>query len=569
MAQKSYLSIDIGSQHTRAWLFDCPEDQYRIAASCEVDTTLIGDDDVQRGVWNAIDRIQAASTHQLLDHQRKVIVKNSDPRVGVEAVGLTTSAGRPIRTALIGLTEPASLASIRRLAGMFYCQEVLSICLTNGMDIGRQLQSLMQADPDLVIMAGGVEEGANLPLISASTAIRLFYKHIPGINKPQIIFSGNSVIADQLKLDLEAGDDLYVADNIRPGLELENIPAVFPAMLQAFQKIRCNQVKGLQELIRKTGARLLPSAFAINRVTTYLNQVSKNGKGVMAINIGADCSSLSAVKDGRLTASVDFSRMDQQLASETSAWSSVQVEHEITSSYLQSKTIHPGMLPATLEDLAIEQAWARVKIQNCLRITKQRFPGFDYELQSGLKSAYEPIIISGSVFDKAPTLGQAFLMAVDGIQPSGISTILLDTQQVLPALGSIAEFEPMIAVQVLDAGVLQNLGTVVSVQSTAREGALAVKVEVAQDEGGRELVDLRQGELKRFELPLGSKVRLYLSPEYHADVGMGKPGLGGWVSLVSGELGVVVDLRGRPVQLPAKSDKCSSVIKSWLWELGG
>ncbi len=569
MAQKSYLSIDIGSQHTRAWLFGCPEDQYRIAASSEVDTTLIGDDDVQRGVWNAIDRIQAASTHLLLDHQRKLIVKNSDPQVGVEAVGLTTSAGRPIRTALIGLTEPASLASIRRLAGMFYCQEVLSICLTDGMDIGRQLQSLMQADPDLVIMAGGVEEGANLPLISASTAIRLFYKHIPGINKPQIIFSGNSVIADQLKLDLEAGDDLYVTDNIRPGPELENISAVFPAMLQAFHKIRCNQVKGLQELIRKTGARLLPSAYAINRVTNYLNQVSKNGKGVMAINIGADCSSLSAVKDGRLTSSVVFSRMDEQLVCETSAWSSVQVEHEITSSYLQSKTIHTGMLPATLEDLAIEQAWARVKIQNCLRITKQRFPGFDYELQSGLKSAYEPIIISGSVFDKAPTLGQAFLMAVDGIQPSGISTILLDRQQVLPALGSIAEFEPMIAVQVLDAGVLQNLGTVVSVQSTAREGALAVKVEVAQDEGGRELVDLRQGELKRFELPLGSKVRLYLSPEYHADVGMGKPGLGGWVSLVSGELGVVVDLRGRPVQLPAKSDKCSSVIKSWLWELGG
>jgi len=569
MAKKSYLSIDIGSQHTRAWLFGCPEDQYRIAASSEVDTTLIGDDDVQRGVWNAIDRIQAASTHLLLDHQRKLIVKNSDPQVGVEAVGLTTSAGRPIRTALIGLTEPASLASIRRLAGMFYCQEVLSICLTDGMDIGRQLQSLMQADPDLVIMAGGVEEGANLPLISASTAIRLFYKHIPGINKPQIIFSGNSVIADQLKLDLEAGDDLYVTDNIRPGPELENISAVFPAMLQAFHKIRCNQVKGLQELIRKTGARLLPSAYAINRVTNYLNQVSKNGKGVMAINIGADCSSLSAVKDGRLTSSVVFSRMDEQLVCETSAWSSVQVEHEITSSYLQSKTIHTGMLPATLEDLAIEQAWARVKIQNCLRITKQRFPGFDYELQSGLKSAYEPIIISGSVFDKAPTLGQAFLMAVDGIQPSGISTILLDRQQVLPALGSIAEFEPMIAVQVLDAGVLQNLGTVVSVQSTAREGALAVKVEVAQDEGGRELVDLRQGELKRFELPLGSKVRLYLSPEYHADVGMGKPGLGGWVSLVSGELGVVVDLRGRPVQLPAKSDKCSSVIKSWLWELGG
>ena len=567
--QRSYLGIDIGSQHTRAWLFDCPEDQFRVAASSEVDTTLPGDDDVQRGVWAAIEKLQALSGHPLLDHQRKLILNSNDPSIGVDKISLSTSAGRPIRTALIALTEKATLSSIQKLAGMFYCEIVLSINLTDGMDIGQQLQSLMRINPDLVILAGGVEGGASLPIISASTAIRLFYQLTPSIHKPQIIFTGNSSLVDQLTLDLEAGEDLHITENIRPGDGIENLEATLPAMLAVFAKIRMHQIRGLEDLVNKTGTHLVPSAFSVNRMINYLNLVSKNGKGVMAINIASGQSSISAAKGGRLNSTVSFPHMDAMSISKTSHWSSVPMEDEITSFYLQSKIIHPAMLPATIEDLAIEQAWARVRIKDTLHDTQTLFSDFEYEVETGLKGAYEPIIISGSVMDKAPTLGQTFLMALDGIQPSGITTILLDGEQILPSLGAIAEFEPLIPVQILDSGILQNLGTVVCVQSPAREGALVVKVEIALDEGGRELFDVRQGTLKRIELPPGTKVRLYLAPEYHADIGMGERGLGGWVSLMTGELGVVIDARGRPIQLPDHIEKSSSMIKSWLWELGG
>jgi hypothetical protein len=567
--QRSYLSIDIGSQHTRAWLFDCPEDQYRVAASSEVDTTLPGDDDVQRGVWTAVEKLQASTGHPLLDHQRKLILNNNDPSMGVDKVSLSISAGRPIRTALIALTEKATLSSIQKLAGMFYCEVVLSINLTDGMDIGQQLQSLMQVNPDLVILAGGVEGGASLPIISASTAVRLFYQLTPGIHKPQIIFAGNSSLVDQLKLDLEAGEDLHITENIRPGNEIENLEATWPAMLAVFARIRMQQIRGLQDLVIKTGAHLVPSAFTVNRMISYLNLVSKNSKGVMAINVGEGQSSISAAKGGRLVSAVSFPQTDAISIAESSGWSSVPMEDEITSFYLQSKVIHPAMLPATIEDLAIEQAWARVKIQHTLNTARRFAPEFEYDATAGLVGAYEPIIISGSVMDKAPTLGQAFLMGLDGIQPSGITTFLLDREQILTSLGSIAEYEPLIPVQILDSGVLQNLGTVVCVQSPAREGALVLKVEIAQDEGGRELFDVRQGTLKRFELPSGTKVRLYLAPEYHADIGMGERGLGGWVALTTGELGVVIDARGRRIQLPDHTEKRSAMIKSWLWELGG
>ncbi len=566
---RSFLSIDVGSQHTRAWLFGDDGGQFHIAAASEVDTTLLGGDDVQRGVWAAIDMLQAASGHELLDHQRKLIVGSNEPERGVVNVGLSTSAGAPIRTALIALTEKASLASIRRLSAMFYCEESLVINLTTGLDVGQQLQSLMAVNPELIILAGGVEGGASLPIMSAANAIHLFYHNIPSVNKPQIIFMGNSALTEQIAGVLEAGEDLHISDNILPTEELENLDATWHVMLRAFSRIRSNQIKGLAELIKRTGASLVPSAFAVNRMIRYLNLVSQSGKGVMALNVGANYSDISAAKGGKQLVCVTNPGINSETISATTNWSAIPVDDEITSYYLQNKMIHPSFLPATLEDLAIEQAWTRVKLIRTLENAALFFPDLEYDQHKGLTGKYEPIIISGAALDKAPTLGQTLLMALDSIQPSGITTLLLDRSQVLAGLGSIAEHESLLPVQVLDSEVLENLATVVCAQSNVREGALVVKVEIVFDEGERVLLDVRQGEIKLVEIEESTHLRIYLAPEVHTDIGMGERGLGGWISLKSGKLGVVIDARGRPIKLPEGIERRSQLIKTWLWELGG
>jgi hypothetical protein len=52
-------------------------------------------------------------------------------------------------------------------------------------------------------------------------------------------------------------------------------------------------------------------------------------------------------------------------------------------------------------------------------------------------------------------------MVLDGLQPIGISTLVLDTYGLAPALGSVAAIKPLAAVEALDSGGFVNLATVV------------------------------------------------------------------------------------------------------------
>jgi len=80
---------------------------------------------------------------------------------------------------------------------------------------------------------------------------------------------------------------------------------------------------------------------------------------------------------------------------------------------------------------------------------------------------------------------------------------------------------------------------------------------------------VRKGEIKRVETAPGTSTRIYLSPGELTDVGMGLPGLGGWVTVPESEVGTVIDARGRPLDLPDDMNKRSEAFYNWLWELGG
>ena len=54
MEQKTYLSIDIGSQRTRAWLFQQREGYYQLAGSATAQTTVSAGQDVRAGVRHAL-----------------------------------------------------------------------------------------------------------------------------------------------------------------------------------------------------------------------------------------------------------------------------------------------------------------------------------------------------------------------------------------------------------------------------------------------------------------------------------------------------------------------------------
>jgi hypothetical protein len=186
----------------------------------------------------------------------------------------------------------------------------------------------------------------------------------------------------------------------------------------------------------------------------------------------------------------------------------------------------------------------------------------------GLMPWFEPIVASGSVLTSAPTNGQSLLMVLDGIQPTGVTTIVLDQNHIASALGAAAAFNAVLAVQVLETSTFFNLGTVISPIGNARFGTPIARVRIVYEDGKENSIEVKQGMIEVLPLPVGQAAKLHLTPLHRYDVGMGGSGRGGGLRVVGGAFGVVIDARGRPVQLPDDPARRRELIRKWRWAVG-
>jgi hypothetical protein len=181
----------------------------------------------------------------------------------------------------------------------------------------------------------------------------------------------------------------------------------------------------------------------------------------------------------------------------------------------------------------------------------------------------EPILAGGSVLTRQPSLAESGLMLLDGLQPTGTTTMILDPNHLAPALGALAGINSLMAIQVLDSDSFLHLGTVISPVGNAPPGTPILNIKIASEEGGETSLDVQQGELIALPLPAGQFARLQLQPYHRYDIGMGGAGRGGMMKAVGGALGVIIDGRGRPLKLPSDSAQCLVSYRAWIKALGG
>ena len=122
--------------------------------------------------------------------------------------------------------------------------------------------------------------------------------------------------------------------------------------------------------------------------------------------------------------------------------------------------------------------------------------------------------------------------------------------------------------QVLESGAFQSLGSAVSVIASASYGELVLRARLTYDNGSEARADVKYGSLELMPLATGQSAKLTLQPQHGADVGFG-PGRGGTVTVSGGAMGVVIDGRGRPLDLPDDPVRRRELIKKWLWTIGG
>jgi len=566
---KTCLSIDIGKNQTQAWLFALKEGMWAVEANSSVPTVIEGDgSQFRKSIQTLLSQIEQSNDVSLLDDRGQIT--DIQRLEGAPAfVGMSLAAGKPIRAALIGLSEAYSIAPLRRLVSLFNCEVVLEVNLQDNLNASAQLERLLTSDIELYVISGGVNGGAQKTLKAAIENLRLVYHLIPRTVRPQIVYCGNQDLAEYAQSEIEAGLDMHLASNIQTNPGQEDPTLVWKAMLAAFERLQFQQIPGLADIVNDLHTRVIPSDFSAGRMVRYLEQSSENGKGVLMLRVDSDSVSVIAARDQRLNGINHRLQVTDALLDTARGLSNQLTDVNSFATYIYNRTLFPDYTPATLEDLGIEQAWARVRIREALNALQKLDPHFGYNLSLGLMRAYEPIILSGSEMHRSLP-HQCLMIALDSILPHGITTILQDERQLLTALGNLAPYDPLLPVQVMDTEVFTNLATIITVDTLAAEGQKVLQIEVDEGEQTPRLFHkIQMGDLKRIETLLNGKTELYLAPEDESDVGMGIPGLGGWVGVMNSKVGVVVDARGRPLKLPVDEIARAEALRNWLWELGG
>jgi len=572
---ETLLAIDVGSVNTRASLFDVVDGRYRLVATGRAGSTAGAPlFDVGEGVRMAIEQLQAVTGRKLVDESESLIMPSSGASSGVDVFVATASAGPRARTMLVGLMPGVSLESARRLASSTYLDVAGELWLLDGRREEERLDLIVRTRPDLVLFVGGTDGGAAESVGRLASTLGLGLTLLPGAEKPQVVYAGNQRLAAAITEKLGPVAEVTIASNVRPGLDAEDVGAVRQRLSEVVQQVRSSRISGLEELRQWSGNHLMNSADGFGRVIRYLSTVYDSGKGVLGVDIGASQTTVAAGFSGDLQLHV---RTDLGLgsaitgvlrhasAADVARWLPVPVAEPRVRDYIFNKALHPSAIPVQMEELHMEYALAREVMRLALASARSTWPG---DRARGRMPPLEPILASGGVLSRAPRPGYAALAMLDGLQPTGVATLILDPHGLTPALGVAAGVVPLATVQALDSGGFVSLGTVVAPVGHGRPGRPMLRLRLDREGGESTEGQLRYGQLAVLPLRQGEFGKLTLRPERGFDVGFGGPGKAGVVRVSGGAVGVILDGRGRPLDLTRDGGRFRDLVQKWLWDLG-
>jgi len=575
----SLLAVEVGEVNTRAVLFDIVEGRYRFLAVGTARTTATAPfNHIGEGILRAINDLEQVTDRELIGDDDRLIIPSKMDGSGIDMFAATISAGPPLRVIAVGLLDDISLASAQRLTSTTYAQVVETLGLNDRKKPEERLDAILSLRPDLIVVAGGTENGATNSVIRLFESIGLACSLMSVDQRPEVLFVGNQALIPEVEKKLGTLTKYYFAPNVRPGLEIEQISPAQHHMVDIYRSIQAARLPGVSDLNEWAGLRLMPTSSAFGRMIQFLSKVYDPGKGVLGIDLGASATTIAAAFDGELNLGVypeyGLGRgisglVENSQIEEIQRWIPMEVSPDYVRDYIFNKQIYPASLPVSAEDLAIEQALARQAIRKALSAAESGFSKKIGRSGKGMLPWFEPIVATGSVLTKAPSVGHSLLTLLDAVQPTSITTFVLDQHNLAAALGAAAAINPYLSVQVLESSAFLSLATVISPIAKVRPGTPILRLRVTFESGDETSLDIKQGTLEALPIPLGEVARLRLQPLHRSDVGMGGPGRGGSVRVVGGILGVVIDARGRPTPLPKDATRRQDLYKKWLWTFGG
>ncbi|MGD8849491.1 MAG: glutamate mutase L, partial [Anaerolineales bacterium] len=441
-----------------------------------------------------------------------------------------------------------------------------------------KISAIVRSRPDLILIVGGTDGGAQTSVMQLVDLVTMATELMPRSQRPRIIFAGNQELAPLLGQRLGDQYDIAVAPNARPRLHQENLTQARLAIGEAIAEVRSKRATGFDELDQWSGGSLGLTADAYGRVFRYLSRIYDPEKGVLGIDVGATHTMIAAAFEGDLRLSVEselglgstvhniLRRSDLE---RVMRWLPFEISVGRMRDYIFNKAMNPTTVPTVPDDLALEMALTREIIRVALLKARENWPRGKNLTSTWVMPPVEPIIASGGSLSRAPSAGMAALAMLDGVQPTGVTTLVLDPHNLSPSLGAAAGSVPLLSVHVLESGSYVSLGTVVSPVGQARAGRRILTLRLEPEDSNEDIAgEIRMGQLVVLPLGQGAYGRLTLRPERGIDVGFGGPGKAGALRVAGGAVGLIIDARGRPLALPQDPAMRLELNDQWLRDIG-
>jgi hypothetical protein len=580
-AVSAFLLVDVGMLHTRVTLVDSVEGTTRLIGQVTVPSTH---QPPARQLLVAV--VEAASalsdvTGRLLVQSGRLLMPQRENLDGVDRVVMTSSAGGVLRAAVVALARDVSAAAVlQALAGGPYIVSHL-VSLARPSDdhderswFVRQAEALASVDADVLILAGGFDDGAADGVMRLAHLIHLTNTAPVQARSRPVIYAGNAAARQAVQAELGGHMPLIVTENVQPALDVRRLEPLRQMLAEQYDRACLARLPGAALLEQAGWPRLRTSESAQQLMVRFL--AGHFQRRVLYVDCGSAAIRASYADDQQ---SADLVLSEYGLAHHLAGllaaagpaalqrWLPYQISESDLLDRLLNRSLRPAALPHDLRDALIDLAAARVALAAAA---------------DGLQSmvarySVDWLIAGGGLFGGHLEPAPLLLTLLDGLQltdtPTALCEVLIDRFGLLTACGALAAHDPAAAVDLLEHDFSTNvpLATVLVPGGQGRAGTRALEVELVPVDGPPQRRTVAFGELVRLPLAVGDAAQLRVTPA--AGVRLGAAAAGEPLETDPAEvrgslLGLVIDLRGRPLPLPDDADGRIARLRAWHAALG-
>jgi hypothetical protein len=561
VGHRSGLVIDVDYRSARAVLFGRVEGRGRFISGSAVPSTATPPiDDASVGARQSLRAVEDHTGLRIVGPDGIDVPSHGEH--GVDVLAVTGQPAVPVRLAMLSLGEtPMSapmLAAARRTATVV---EVLAsqVRTSDGTLSGALLEhAIREFRPDaLVLLQGGQIETEWAAAIGTLTS--LVGEEIVNL----IIIVAGDQYQQQAAQAIGERADLRGIDPVE--FPVGDIAAALETELQALYDARVDTT----ELVTATGATPFVSRVrAADLVTRFVAR--RREQSVVAIDMADGAMIHWATpqqSDVQVRPDIDFSHHVLSIfnadLSALAQWLPMTVSNEDLSHWILNRALRPNTVAETTHDMLIERAIL-------VELLRTVWSGLASSRQSNVD-----LILAGRPFSTMSEPAMAALALLDAIQPDpsdGVVELVLDTDGLVSAAGALGEQSPSLAADVVEHDLVHPFATAIVVRGTGADGQLAVRGEVRYEGGETVRFTVPHGSIHRITVDGGATASLSLFCEGECTIG-GRTDLtdisvGPEGDLRSGQFGIIIDARGRPVSPSGDPGLRASRVQSWFEDLG-